>query len=120
MAFPQLQAGEFTMARPKINMDPVAHGAAPSVLTELTDAIIGFRRSPYFLCHCAILAAFLWLGLGAAFLNWGISQDSHILVRAGLVWFMLSFAIWAGLGVAVLWMLGSLVSVVVREMWRQR
>lgn len=86
------------MARPKINIDRVAHGAASSVSTELTDAIIGFRRSPHYLCHCAILAAFLCLGLGSAFVNWGISQDSNILVRAGLVWFMLSFAIWVGLG----------------------
>ena len=107
------------MAKSNIDMDRIAHGAAPSMLAELRQAITDFKHSPNLVVHCAILAAFLCLGLGSAFLSRGISQDSNILVRAGLAWFVLSFAMWAGLGVAVLLMLGSLVTVVVREMRRQ-
>ncbi len=110
------------MARPitDIDMKGVAHGAAPSVLSELTQRIIDFRRSPYFLVNCTVLAAFLCLGLGSAFLSWGISQNLKVLVWSGLSWFMLSFVIWAGLGVTALWMLVRLVIFVAREMRRQR
>ena len=69
--------------------------------------------------QCAIMAAFLSLGAGSAFLSWGISQRSNILVWAGLSWLMLAFTLWAGLGVVALWMLGGLIIVVVREIRRQ-
>ena len=108
------------MARPKIDMHSITHGASPPVLTEITQALIDFRRGPYFVHQCAIVAAFLSLGAGSVFLSWGISQSSNILVWAGLCWFMLSFALWVSLGVVVLWMVGSLNIVVVRETRRQR
>ncbi|MCY4417241.1 MAG: hypothetical protein OXE87_13180 [Chloroflexi bacterium] len=107
------------MAKSNIDMDRIAHGAAPSMLAELRQAITDFKHSPNLVVHCAILAAFLCLGLGSAFLAWGIAQSSKILVWTGLSWFMLSFALWAGLGIVALWMLRSLVTVVVREMRRQ-
>ncbi len=108
------------MAQRNIDMERIAHGAVPSMLAELTQAITDFRRSPYFMYQCAILAPFLCLGAGSAFLAWGIAQSSKILVWTGLSWFMLSFALWAGLGIVALWMLGWLVIFVAREMRRQR
>ena len=107
------------MARPKIDMHSIAHGASPPVLTEITQALTEFGRSPNFLVHCTVLAAFLCLGLGSAFLSWGISQNLKIVVWAGLSWLMLSFALWAGLGVVTLWMLGRLVMDFVRAMRRE-
>lgn len=117
-----MQGGNTIMARPttNIDLDRVAHGAVPSVLTELTEAIIGFTRSPNFAFHCAVLAAFLCLGLGSAFLSWGISQNLKILVWVGLSWFMLSFAIWGVIGAVALWMLGKLVIFLAHAMRRQR
>lgn len=98
------------MDKPNIDMDRVAHGDAPSVLTELTRAIAGVRHSPNLVYHCAIVAAFLCLGAGIASLKWGSAEHSLIIVWSGLGLFMLSFVIWAAIGIAVLWMLRGFIT----------
>ena len=106
------------MAKPNIDMDRIAHGAAPSVLTEFRQAINDFRRSPNLVIHCAIIVAFVCLAVGAALLKWGLSDGSEIIIGSALAFFMLSFVIWAAIAVAALWMLRGLVSYVVGEMRR--
>ena len=102
------------MARPNTGIDRIAHATAASVMNASTQAITDFVRSPYRVYYCAFIAAFLCIGVGTVFLKWGISERSDTIVWAGLASLMLALAIWAGLGIAVLGMLWSLITDVIR------
>lgn len=106
------------MAKPNFDMDCVAHGANPSLLIELYQAVNNFRRSPNFLVHCAIIVAFVCLAVGAALLKWGLSDGSEIIIGSALALFILSFIIWAAIVIAGLWMLRGLIIWMVREVLR--
>ena len=107
------------MAKPNIDMDRVAHATAPPVAADIALAIANLRRSPNLVCHCAIIAAFLCLGLGAALLKWGIAVHSQAIVWSALALFILSFAIWVAMGIAALIMLWGLITNVMGAMRRE-